>query len=195
MGSKTSGKETHNAIGGIPISANLALVLKAERAILWLVDHGSFWSGSKEQFAIVMDWNKPDGTPDRRQVEDVCNLTRDQEHLAEWVQQTLGGMEIAYSPSDGGMVLVDPGASELPLLHYAHVLAGDMARQRQTQTENRRRLPTWRKTGSIAANGGDHELARLCWQAEDEIKHTGFIQEGTTAKLFQVLSSRQLIGQ
>lgn len=178
----------------IGVSSQLQTVLDAERAIHFLIDRGNFWSGTKEQFAFAMEWVKADGSADRRRVENVCNLTRDQDDLSDWIGKTLGGFLIAYAPSDGGMTLVDPSASEMPLDHFVHVLAGDVQRQKQHKTENRRRIPTWTKAGQAAMNGGDAELARLCWQAENEVNSAGFVSDTTAGQLFSCFVSRGLYG-
>jgi hypothetical protein len=198
MTSSTNGREPRESqrqYDGWGLSANLTLVLRAREAIEFLVAEGQdyYWAGSKAAFAAALGWFRADGeTPDRRLVEDVCNLTRDQEGLSPMLQEELAGFVISYAPSVGGMTLLDPGASDMPLHHYAHILVGDMQRQQQALTTNRRRLPTWKKAGAIAANGDDHELARLFWQGENEISRTGFVTESTMGELNQVLMSREV---
>jgi len=178
----------------IRIPQTLTAVFDARDAIEVLMSCGAYWPGSKEQFAFKMEWLKANGEADRRRVEDVCNLTRDQEQKPPWVQETLAGFVIAYAPSQGGMVLIDPASGELPLEHYAHLLAGDLQRQQQHKTENRRRLPMWKKAGAVAMNSGDAELARLFWQGENEVSSRGVVSEITSNDLFRVLVSRGLKG-
>jgi hypothetical protein len=188
------GEPEFNELGPLKVPRSVRTLLDAEKARDFLIDRGGFWAGTKAQFAFAMDWVTRENDPDRRRVEEVCNLTRDQEHLAPHVQETIGGFVIAYSPSQGGMVLIDPAGDDMPVEHYMHILAGDIARQQQHKTENRRRLPTWKKAGQAAANSGDHELARLCWQAEHEIDKTGFTSDTLHSDYFKVLIARGFKG-
>jgi hypothetical protein len=175
------------------LPSSMALVLKAKDTIDFLMARDGFWEGSKAAFAEEMGWFRRDGAPDREMVEAVCNLTRDQDQQPQYAQDQLAGFIVAYSPSQGGMTLLDPESGEMPLQHYVHILAGDMQRQRQHMTENRRRLPTWKTAGRIAANGKDQDLARLCWQAENEIDRSGFVDDHTVSEMFKVFRTRGLV--
>lgn len=191
---KGAGSPDHNpALPEMRLPSSMALVLKAREAIDYLIGRDGFWEGSKGAFAEEMGWLKRDGHPDRSLVEAVCNLTRDQERSPQYVRDQLAGFVVAYSPSQGGMTLIDPESGEMPLQHYVHILVGDMQRQRQHMTENRRRLPTWKTAGKVAANGNDQALARLCWQAENEIDRSGFVDEHTVSEMFKVFRSRGLV--
>lgn len=198
MTQDTKGKENREArrkaFKGINISRNLDITYKAKEAEEFLFDNGGFWGGTKAQFATALGWLTSEGEPDRRIVEDVCTLTRDQESLPQWQQDILAGFVISYAPSAGGMTLIDPSESDMPLHHYVHMLAGDMQFQQRSRTINRRRLPAWQKAGAVAANGGDQELARLFWQGENEISRTGFVSETTSNDLNKVFMSRALDG-
>jgi hypothetical protein len=190
---KGAGSPDHNTERPeMRLPSSMVLVLKARDAIDFLIDRDGFWEGPKADFAKEMGWLKRNGYPDRHLVEEVCNLTRDQERKPKYVRDQLAGFVVAYSPSQGGMTLIDPESGEMPLQHYVHILVGDMQRQRQHMTENRRRLPTWKTAGKVAANGNDQELARLCWQAENEIDKSGFVDESTISDMFKVFRSRGL---
>jgi len=67
---------------------------------------------------------------------------------------------------------------------------GDMTRDRQHRTENRRRRHVWAKAAQQAHESGDLELARLLNYAENEINSTGFVAESTARQLEMVISSR-----
>lgn len=176
-----------------PLSPRFQTLVDAKEAISFLMDNGAYWSGTKKQFAFALDWRMPNGKDaDVRKVQDVCTLTRDQGELPEWMQEELAGYIIAYAPSQGGMVLIDPASSDMPLHHYVHILYGDLARQQQHKTENRRRLPTWEAAAKIAFQSGDQDLARLCAQAEDQINRTGFVIDSTVQEFFKVVTSRGL---
>jgi hypothetical protein len=211
MTTSTKGRSSHEndrfLRNGIRVPKSLAAIYDAQSMIKALESRNNNWKvsaggnpeeaeegPSKEAFAAsVMKWFKPDGQPDRRRVEDACTLTRDQKKHPSWVQEMLLGKVVAYSPSLGGMVLLDIAAIELPLEQYAHILAGDLQRQRQHKTENQRRLVVWNTAGQIAMNSGDAELARLFWQGEGEMDRTGVVSMTTTDELFRVLASRNLL--
>ena len=58
---------------------SLTLLKRAQEAIEFLMAHGNFVEYSKEQFAIALNWyDRLNEKPDRRLVETVCNMTRDQ---------------------------------------------------------------------------------------------------------------------
>jgi hypothetical protein len=171
----------------------------AQKAIECLIDHGGFVADSKAQFALRMGWTTR-GTggvdePDRRMVENICNLTRDTAYdPTEWpaAAEALAGYVIAYSPSIGGMTLIDP-KGDLTLDHLTHILLGDLQKQKATKTINKRRLPSWKAAGDNAAAGGDLDMARLFWQAENEIKQTGFVSDQVIGQIFSTADSRGLL--
>lgn len=152
----------------------------ALKAIGFLIEHDSFWQGTKRQFAFAMGWYMPNGKDaDLRLVQDVCKHTRDQADLADHYQTDLGGMVIAYAPIRGGMTLIDPSdGSNLELEHYVHLLRGDVTRQQQHKTENRGRLAMWQALTTASFVAGYQNLARICAQAESQIKETGFVSDG-----------------
>src|SRR5437870_1873477 len=82
---------------------SVALVLKAKDVIDFLIGRDGFWEGPKAAFAHQMGWFKRDGSPDRHLVEEICNLTRDQEREPPYVREQLAGFVVAYSPNQGGM--------------------------------------------------------------------------------------------
>jgi len=166
---------------------NLSQLEDAKKSIEYMMKRGGFVEYTKRQFAAAMGWYKGTGKddPDRARVERMCNLTRDQDQWG-WVSELLGGFAISYAPQQGGMILVDE-SGEIPLDHMWHQILGDLQLQHKAQTMNKRRLPTWRKAGSQSANNDNLELARLCWQAENEIEHTGFVTETTYVNLIKSL--------
>lgn len=168
---------------------NLTLLADAQDAIDYFIDHNHFYPGSKEQFALRMGWTTGQGRgekPDRRRVERVCNLTRDQEDFPEY-ESTLCGFVIAYSPSQGGMCLIDPTGDHFSDVEFLHVLVGDAQRQQAAKTVARRRIPMWKTVGDGFAALGELELARLFWQGEREISAEGFVSDSLTNDLFQTL--------
>jgi hypothetical protein len=176
-----------------PKALNLTVLQKAIDAIEYLMQHGGFTDCTKAQFALKMGWvlRLRNDEPDRRLVEDVCNLTRDQDQYPV-AAETLGGYVISYAPSRGGMLLIDP-TGEQPLHHQLHMLTGDLQKQQMIKTMNRRRLPTWKAAGEAASNTDDRELARLLWQAENEISSTGFVSDSLIAQFFQAMRTRSVL--
>lgn len=178
-----------------PLSAQLTTCHFAIQAVERLMESGGFLPDTKAQFALRMGWVLPrDGKdePDRRRVENICNLTRDQHEWPEIADQ-LGGYVIAYSPNQGGMLLVDP-TGEQPLDHLTQMLMGDLQKQQGIKTINRRRLPTWKTAGDAASALGDNEMARLFWQAEGEINKTGFVSDSVIGDIFKAARVRDLLG-
>lgn len=175
---------------------NLHLLGKALKAVDYLIDHDLFVEGNKKQFALKMGWVKEGGKngvdqPNERLVEDVCNLTRDQ-HLFPEYREALSGMVIAYRPNQGGFVLVDPdGATDSRML--IHVLLGDMQRQQSIKTMNSRRIPTWRAVGDSFSKNDDLEMARLMWQAENEIQSSGFVSGTLVGQIYKTAGARGLL--
>lgn len=194
-----------NRAGGRPPTPRITLnaghqtLYFAQKAIDALMEHGGFIADSKAQFALRMGWVKPGvggvDEPDRRLVEDVCNLTRDLAHDPQaWPEAAdlLAGYVIAYAPNSGGMTLIDPDGDQ-PLHHLTHILLGDLQKQQQIKTINRRRLPSWSAAAQNAFNAGDFDLARLFSQSEDQIKRIGFVEDQTINAIFQVADSRGLL--
>jgi hypothetical protein len=166
----------------------------ASRAVEVLIDNGNFLPDTKEQFALRMEWLRPRGVGaidfgDARRVDNVCTLLRD---LAAEDSAVFGGMTIAYSSNIGGMNLIDPDSPPTPL-GLSHVLAGDLQRQQVIKTTNRRRIPTWRQCGQAWASVGDHDMARLFWNGENEIKSTGFVTELTHVEICRALQARGMM--
>lgn len=173
------------------LPSSVALQFKAAKAVEFIIERGGFYPGNKNDFAIEMGWTTRDGKPNRKVVEDVCTLTREQQNNPS-VAELLGGFVISYAPSRGGMTLWDPLSEDEPLDHYVHLFVGDLQRQKQHETENRRRVPAWRTAGDICARGGDKELGRLCYQAEGEINSTGFVSDHTMGQLMKTFAARGL---
>lgn len=174
---------------GFDLPSSVARQFKAQEAVEFLIEHDCFWPGNKADFAYEMEWLTRDGKPDRRMVEDVCTLTREQD--SNGLAELLGGFVVSYAPSKGGMVLWTD--SEAPIDHYVHMFTGDMQRETQHRTENRRRLPYWEKAAEAASGSGDVELARLLFEARREIESTGFVSEQVTGQLMFVFQSRGLV--
>lgn len=168
---------------------NLTTLRRADQAIQTLIDCNYFFEGTKNQFAIKMNWYLG-SKPDRRLVEDVCNLTRDQD-LYPPAKELLGGFTICYSPSKGGLLLQDPDG-DLPLDHQLFRLSGDLQAQQKIKTINRRRLPSWKVAAEQAFKTGDLEVSRICWQAANDIEHTGFVSDHLIAEFFKTAAARGL---
>ncbi len=186
------GKDTFPGVAGIPRPSD-GRIKDALDAIDYLMDRGGFSDLTKEQMAVALDWyDQFERTkPNRRRVEQVCNLTRDQ-HNWEYVSEILGGMVVAYSPSDGGMTLIQPDG-ERPLTHMLHVLRGDLHKAQSCMTMNRRREATWYACGCKCVAQGDADLAKLFFQAQGEIHANGFVSETTSRDLFVGLRTRGLL--
>lgn len=174
----------------------LALYRRCEEAIEFLIDCDGHTVLSKEEFAVAMAarygrmWLKPNGTGDRRLVEAVANMTRDQEMPGnEMVRQFCGGYVVAYAPNLGGMTLLDP-SGELSLVHQLHMLSGDLQRQQSIKTMNRRRLSYWRAAADNAFKTGDAGLARLLNQIENQIDTSGLVTDSLVAEYMKALASR-----
>lgn len=160
-------------------------------AIDLLIANDKFIADTKEQFALRMCWVRSnDGAtdlPNVQRVHDVCALTKDRADTGEFA-----GMVIVYAPNSGGMVLIDPD-SETPDFHLVHMLVGDLQRQRSIKTMNRRRIADWRQVGRSFAGADDLDMARLFWQAEDEIDRTGFVDGSTEIAIFKALRARGMV--
>lgn len=168
----------------VDVPDSVALAFRARDAVEQLLDHDGKFPGTKNDFALAMGWVRADGRPLRDWVEGVCSYTRDHPE-----DELTGGYVISYAPTKGGMVLWT-GEEEAPLDHYMHMFQGDMARDRQHRTENRRRRNVWAKAAQQAHESGDLELARLLNYAENEINSTGFVAESTAKQLESVIASR-----
>jgi hypothetical protein len=173
----------------VDLPASVARQFKAQEAVEFLIEHDCFWPGSKNDFAFEMGWRTRGDKPDRQHVEDVCTLTREQ--ASNGLTDLLGGFVISYAPSKGGMVLWTD--DEAPIDHYVHMFAGDMQREQQHRTENRRRLPYWEKAAAAASSSGDVELARLLFEARREIESTGFVSEFVSGQMMQIFYSRGMV--
>ena len=173
------------------------LYKRATEAIEYLMEQNCFFEGSKQDFAMLMaerygtSWLKADGKPDRRLVEDVCNLTRDQEGDAV-AQATLAGYMIGYADNHGGLVLLDP-SGEQPYHHQLLWLNGDNLRQRCHKTENRRRASVWKAARDAAFREGDLDVGLLIGQIEREIETTGFLSDSLSAEYERLLRERGLV--
>ncbi len=165
----------------VPVAGlDLTALERAVKAIEELIACHGFWEGTKDQFAIKMGW------PGRRAVEDVQRVTQDQDHHPAALE-LLGGFRISYAPSKGGMLLLAPDG-DLPLAHHLHFLAGDLQRQQAEKTVLRRRIPNWKTAGDQAANEGLIELARICWQATNELERQGFVTDHLVAEFFKAIA-------
>jgi hypothetical protein len=162
---------------------------RAETAIALLIDNGNFIPATKEQFALMAGFIQPGPNghdiAQRQWVEDVCNATRDH-------PQHFGGFVICYSPSDGGMVLIDPDGS-MSMWAMIKLINGDMRTQHACQTMMRRRLPTWNAFGRQLAQQGDVDGSRLAFQAEGELDQHGIVTETTWIALAKHLLARGLL--
>jgi hypothetical protein len=165
-----------------PAGLDFTMLLRAEAAVEELIRCHGFWEGSREQFAIKMGW------PNRRTVETVQRLTQDQD-MYPLALERLAGFRISYAPSKGGVLLIAPDG-DLPLDHGLHFLAGDLQRQQAEKTILRRRIPSWRAIGDQAGNAGDLELARICYQAMNELERQGFVTDHITNEFFKALATR-----
>lgn len=161
---------------------NLTVLDRAEMAILYLHDHNGWLpSCTREDFAKRMNWLRPDGEPDRRMVEHVFTMTREQ-HRWEEVASRLGGYVIAYAETVGGVAFV--GSDGLPILPaMVHILRGDAVRDQTARTENARRLPTLRKLAEGAANDKEFDLWRIFNRAYMDVERDGFYSTDVAAEL------------
>jgi hypothetical protein len=185
-------KERDGKVGSRgPARAALWRVEKAQELVEFLMDADGFFEGTANDLAVALGWIdtlKKGKHPDRRLVNDCCTLTREQEYNPE-LKSILGGCVVAYRANKGGFVLVDPtGASQVR--QWLALFKGDMQRQQQQRTENRRRLPYWQALGDQMANNGDLEFATLCWQIKAEIEKTGDYSDGLISRFWQLVRTR-----
>lgn len=177
------------------MSANkVALYERAREAIDYLMGENGHTTLTKSDFAVVMAtrhgrvWLKGDGTGNRRLVEDVCNLTRDQAD-DEYASAICCGFVVSYAPNLGGMTLLDP-SGEMALDHMLHMLSGDIQVQQKAKTTNRRRVSYWNAAGHQAFNSDEHELGRVAFQIEREIDATGMASDSLVAEFLRLISDR-----
>lgn len=172
----------------------LALYERTREAIEFLIESDGHTQLTKVEFATALAsrhgriWLKRDGDGNRRLVEDVMNLTRDQD-IDGVAASLFGGFVVAYAPNLGGMTLIDP-TGELGLDHQLHMLSGDLQRQQATKTINRRRISYWRAAAENLMKAGDYDLARLLSHIENEINGTGFVSDSLVADYMKALSTR-----
>jgi hypothetical protein len=140
-----------------------------------------------------MGWFRPSlGALDRPDVDRVNDASRLTQDLILTDDNRLGGYVICYKPNVGGMVLIDPD-QPLEDVHVIHVLVGDLQNQQRIKTINRRRLADWRQAGQSFASGGDMDMARLFWKAEEQVDTSGFVDDPTVDKIFKQLRARELV--
>jgi len=177
-------------------TSRLALYARAQEAIEYLCANNGHVGLTKPEFAVAMAaqygriWLKVDGTGNRKLVEEVCALTKDQD-IDDMAEKVCAGFVITYSPTEGGMTLEDPTGQHPS--HRLHMLSGDVLRQQSTKTINRRRVGSWKAAGDGEMKRGDHEMGRLCYQIENEIDATGFVSDTLAAQFLKVLRSRGLL--
>lgn len=162
---------------GVRVPKSVRLEADAQKVIAVLMEEGGDWQGTKEQFAYKMDWYLPNGGADRTRVTDVCTFTRDQEALSPRVRELLGGFVITYSSiGKPHLTLVDP-EDGMSLSGYLHMLNGDLARQKQHKTENKRRRYIWQQGSKAAEAAGDFEMATLMARGQQAIDLTGSLPD------------------
>lgn len=160
-----------------------------------LIEEDGFVDCTKNEFAELMyertrrpQWLKKDGSPNRSLVEDVCNLTRDQDAWPE-VATELSGYRVVYAPSKGGMVLIGADG-EMKLEHLVRMLWGDARRQQEAKTVGRRRVSSWRTAAQMASRSGDLDLGLLMAQMENEVNTTGFVSDSLYTEFEAALRKR-----
>lgn len=172
---------------------------RAEETINYLMEQDGYCPLTKRDFALIMaerygqSWLKPaDGTPDHRLVSEVCTLTREQE--GDPVAASIcAGYVVAYSTVHGGLVLVDP-SGDMSYEHQVKFLAGDLQRQQQHKTENRRRCVIWEAATRNAAENKDIDLALLISNIKRDIEVTGFVSDSLVEEYGGALRERGLVG-
>lgn len=172
----------------------LRLYQRCQEAIEMLMEHDGHTTLTKYEFCEVLAhrygnvWRKMDKTPNRRLVEDVCNLTRDQA-LDPVAAELFAGYVVAYAPNLGGMTLLDPNG-EMRLDHLLHLLHGDMQRQQAEKTVIRRRIPSWEAASRSAIKSGDIDLGLLLSQMQNEISSNGFVSDSLVAEFLKLVHQR-----
>lgn len=173
----------------------LSLYERARELIEYLVENDGHVACTKQDLAVLLSqrfntlqWLTLDGRGDRRLVETVCNLTRDQ--ADDPVTQSIcAGYVAAYAPNAGGLTLVDE-SGEMPPHMALHMLQGDLNRQLAAKTTWRRRLPYWKAAAKQAALSSDADLARILWRIHDKIEETGFSTDDLVREYADALVSR-----
>jgi hypothetical protein len=177
-------------------SALTVLLHRAKQAIGLLMECNGHTELTKTEFAGVLAerhggaWMTAKGLPNRRLVDEVCALSKDQ-FLPDkkHVHDELAGYVIAYSPTIGGMTLID-ATGEMALDHMLHLLAGDLLRQRNIVTMMRRRADVWHALAKQALAHGDIDLGLLAGQIENEINRTGYVGEGLAQEFIELVEVR-----
>lgn len=158
------------------------LIHRAQQAIEILMECNGFTPLTKSEFADQMARTHgtawlDNGKPNRRLVELISALSKDQFLPGnETAASQLGGYVIGYSPTKGGMTLLDANG-EMQLDHMLHLLSGDLLRQKNIITVNRRRLTVWKAVAKQAIGRGHVDLGLLAGQIQNEIDRTGFVSE------------------
>lgn len=172
----------------------LNLYTRAQEVVEYLMEHNGYTTMSKRELAEEMadrfgrPWRNRAGDPDRKLLSDICALTKDQDRNPT-ASALFCGMVVDYSPTLGGMVLIDPtGAMALP--HQLHMLAGDVQAQQRTKTMNRRRLQVWKAVALAGFSSGDFDLGRVCSQIENEINTTGFVSDTLVVEYLALIRDR-----
>lgn len=171
----------------------LYLIDRTEELIEYLMENNGHVELSKNEIAVVLaaryskTWLTHGGKPNRQLVSDVCNLTRDQDDDPT-ARSRLGGYVVTYAPSQGGMTLVSPDG-QMDLAHRLHMLAGDIQRQKSTETVLRRRIADWRAARKQAAMNGQHELAAVLSKIEDQIDRDGAVKASTVVEFEALLAT------
>lgn len=171
---------------------------RAEETIEYLMEQDGYCPLTKRDFALLMaerygtQWLKPgDGTPDHRLVSEVCTLTREQE--GDPVAAAIcSGYVVAYSSVHGGLVLVDP-SGDMSYEHQVKFLGGDLLRQQQHKTENKRRITIWKAAAENALENGDHDLGLLISNIRHDIEVTGFVGDGLVEEYMKALHNRGML--
>jgi len=168
------------------------MLARSQEAIEFLMENDGFYPSHKGAFAQAMydrtkrsHWLRNDGFPNRQLVADVCNFMRDQHQWPE-VEAILGGYMVVYAPNSGGMTLVG-SHGEMKQEHLLHMLGGDMARQQQAKTTNRRRVAGWKTGANQACQAGQIELGLLMGQIQNQIDATGFATDSLVAEFYKEL--------
>ncbi len=171
------------------MSVNYDTLRRAQEAIDYIIacgeEGGTFLDMTRDQFAKELGWVDSRGNPQRKLVEDAFTCTRTQ-HLYPEAQGLLGGYTISYAPNRGGIALFDPDGKR-STRRLVNAVKGDIQMQQKIKTTNARRIPTWNVLGTQAANEGDMDFGRICWQIEHEIKTTGFVSDTLISEFFQAL--------
>lgn len=177
------------------LARRLADIDRAEQLIEWLMDNNGHVQASKKDIAYLLGqrygygWLNVDGSPDRRRVEDACNLTRDQDDDPT-VAARLGGYVVSYAPSRGGLILITP-TGEMDLAQQVHMLDGDLQQQKKIGTILRRRVADWRAARKQAAIAGHHDLAAVMSKIEDQIDRGAFVETALIVEFESLITAME----